>query len=135
MTKLISILIILLVVFLGYRLYVYWEKVDSEQDLREKDAAAHVITRGDQLPGLPWELDQSLRAAQEKGPEGMRQWIATYGSRVEDPRLAWIQLDYCMMIARSSPNDARQIFARVADRIPTNSPVFPRVQQLTSAFK
>jgi hypothetical protein len=135
MTKLISILIILLVVFLGYRLYVYWEKVDSDQDLRDQAAAARVVKRGDQLPGLPWELDQSLRAAQEQGPAAMRQWIATFGSRVEDPRLAWIQLDFCMMIARSSPNDARQIFARVADRIPTNSPVFPRVQQLAGTFK
>jgi hypothetical protein len=135
MTKLISVLIIVLVVFLGYRLYVYWEKVESDQDLHEQQAAAKVIKRGDQLPGMPWELDQSLRAAQEKGPEAMRQWIATYGSRVEDPRLAWIQLDYCMMIARSSPNDARQIYARVADRVPTNSPVYPRLQQLSSTFK
>ena len=135
MTKLISVLIILLVVFLGYRFYVYWEKVDSEQDIREKEAAARMITRGDQLAGLPWELDPSLRAAQEKGPEAMRLWIANYGSRVEDPRLAWIQLDYCMMIARSSPNDARQIFARVADRVPTNSPVYPRIQRLADTFK
>lgn len=135
MTKLMSLLLVVLAIFLGYRLYVYWEKVDSDQDVREQQAAAGRIVRGDQLPGLPWQLEQSLQTAQQQGADALGRWLNANAGQVEDPRLAWIQLDYCEILARQRPNDARQLYATVRDRVATNSPVYPRVLRLERTFR
>jgi len=133
MTKLMTVLIVVLAIFLGYRVYVYWEKVDSEGDLRE--LAAKKVVTGNQLPGLPWELEASLQTAQQRGEKGLKEWLARNGTRIEDPRRAWIQLDYCVLLSRGSPNEARTLFAEVWDRTPTNSPVVPRLRQLEGTFR
>lgn len=134
MTKLISILIVLVVIFVGYRLYVYWEKVESERDIQEERARKHPFDPKN-LPGMPWTLEQSWEQASKAGVSAMSNWFALYGSRVEDPRLAWIQLDYCLKLALVNPRDARELFALVKDRTPTNSPVYPRIKQLENTFQ
>ena len=47
----------------------------------------------------------------------MRNWLKTYGQSVEDPRKAWIELDYCVAVAREDPAEARRVFAAVKERI------------------
>ncbi len=133
MTKLMTVFIIVLAIFLGYRLFVYWEKVDSEGDIREQKTKR--VVKGEQLPGMPWELDDSLQKATQRGDKALGEWLARNRPRIEDPRLAWIQLDYCVLLSRSSPNEARAIFAEVWDRTPTNSPVYPRLRQLEGTFR
>jgi len=134
MTKLISIVIILAVIFVGYRLYVYWEKVAQEKDLQEEQARKQKADSRS-LSGMPGQLEASWDQACKGGANGMSNWLSAYGGQVEDPRLAWIQLDYCEKLAWRNPNEAKRVFAAVSDRTTTNSPVYPRIKQLENTFK
>ena len=134
MTKMISIFIVVLVLFGGWHLFLYWEKVKNQEETAKKDAAAAVVL-GDQLQGMPPGLDQSLVAAQRGGATGLRNWLKAYGAKVQDPRKAWIELDLCVAIRRDSPAEAREIFARVKKRVAPPSPVFPRMKDLERAFQ
>jgi len=134
MTKLITVFLIVLAVFVGYRVYVYWEKVDSEQDLRQAEEAKRRFVDPNALPGLPWELADSLNQAKSDGA-AMRRWLKANQGRVQDPRLSWIQLDFVELIGRDSPNEAREVFNSVKPRIATNSPVYPRILKLEKTFQ
>jgi hypothetical protein len=134
MTKLIAALIIAVVLYGGWQLFFYWERLQNEQENQKKEVAAEA-TRGDQLPGLPFELDQSLKTAQGLGANGLRNWLKAYGDKVQDPRKAWIQLDYCQMVSAEDPSDARRVFSEVKQRTPHTSPVWPRIQRLEKTFE
>jgi hypothetical protein len=88
------------------------------------------------MPGQnPTQLEATLRAAQSQGAEGLKNWLKTYGRAVQDPRKAWIELDYCTMISREDPNEAKRIFAEVKNRTPPSSPVWPRIQKLEKTYE
>ena len=134
MTKLIAVLIIVAVLYGGWQLFLYWEKVKNEEETKQKqDAAAMVM--GDQLPGMPYQLEPSLQAARKQGAAGLRTWLKTYGQSVEDPRKAWIELDYCVAVAREDPAEAKRVFASVKERIGPASPVWPRMKQLEKTYE
>ena len=134
MTKLIGALIIIAVLYGGWELFLYWEKVKNEEDTKQKqDAAAMVM--GDQLPGLSPKLEPTLQAARKQGAAGLKNWLKTYGQSVEDPRKAWIELDYCVAVAREDPAEARRVFAAVKERIGPASPVWPRMKQLEKTYE
>jgi hypothetical protein len=135
MTKLIAILIIVAALFGGWQLFLYWDKVNHEEEVAKKQAAVGTFTSGEQAPGLPQQYEQSLRAAQTQGATGLRNWLKAYGTLVQDPRKAWIELDYCVLIARSDPAEARRIFAAVKQRIPSSSPLWPRIKQLEKTYE
>jgi hypothetical protein len=132
-TKLIAALAIVLVLFGGWNLFLYWDKINHEKDLQEKAEREKQITE-DSLPGLPWQLGQSLLEARQKGGEGLRQWLKDFGNKVQDPRKAWIELDYCLMIARTDLGEARRVYAEVKARTPPTSPVYGRVTQLAKTY-
>jgi hypothetical protein len=134
MTKLIAALIILAALFGGWELFFYWEKIKNEEDVQKKQAAATVVTE-DQLTGLPRQFEPSLKAAEAQGAVGLRNWLKTYGRVVEDPRKAWIQLDYCLLISRDDPSEAKQVFAEVKRRTTEASPVWPRIKKLEKAYE
>ena len=133
-TKLIGALIIAVVLFGAYELVQYYATFENDKAAKAAAAAAKVVV-GDQLPGLPYELQQSLATAQQAGPKAFANWLAAYGRSVQDPRLAWIQLDYCVAISRENPAEAKKIFAIVKDRTPSSSPVYPRIQELAKSFE
>jgi hypothetical protein len=134
MTKLIAVLIIVAACWGVWELFLYWEKVKNEEETKQKqDASALVV--GDSLPGLPYQLEQSLRDAKAKGAPGLRAWLKAHGQSVEDPRKAWIELDYCVAVAREDPAEARQVFASVKERIGSASPVYPRLKQLEKTYE
>jgi hypothetical protein len=54
---------------------------------------------------------------------------------IQDPRKAWIELDYCVVLARENPKEARRIFDQVKQRIRPDSPVYPRIKQLEPTFE
>src|SRR5256885_492161 len=114
MTKLIAVLIIVAVVYGGWNLFLYWEKVKNEKETAQKQQASEVVDPA-RLSGLPYQLEQSLQAAQKQGPAGLRAWLKTYGSSVHDPRKAWIELDYCLMVVRDDPGEARRVFKSVKE--------------------
>jgi hypothetical protein len=133
-TKLIGGVILALVLFGGWGLYKYWETFENKKQAEQKEAATKVVVPS-QLPGMPSELQQSLDAAQKAGPVAFGNWLRTYGRSLQDPRKAWIELDYCVMLARIDPSEARRIFAEVKQRTSASSPVWPRIQELQQSYE
>ena len=131
MTKLISLLIVVAVLFVGWRLFVYWDQVKNEEEIRKQAAAFSP----QQLPGMPYQLEQSLATAQTQGAAGLGKWLKAYGSMVQDPRKAWIELDYCALLARDNVAEAKRIFAAVKARTPESSPVWPRIEKESKTYE
>lgn len=134
MTKLIVILVVLLVLFGGYELFLYWDKVQREEEDTKKSAQAAVVTP-EQLSGMPQQLDASLKAAQAQGATSLANWLKKYGGSIQDPRKAWIQLDYCVLVSRQDPAEARRVYAEVKERTSPNSPVWSRIKQLEATYQ
>ena len=134
MTKLIGIFIIVVVLFGAWRLFLYWDKVNHEEENAKKQAAASVINPA-QLPGIPQGLEASLQKAQEQGAAGLRNWLKTYDRYLQDPRKAWIELDYCVLVAQKDPAEAKRVFKNVKDRTPASSPVYPRIKSLEKTYE
>jgi hypothetical protein len=131
MTKLISILVILVVGFIGYHLFEYWQSVNKEEDIKKP---ANQMVSEDQLPGMPYQLQQSYQKAKEKTAT-LREWLKTYGATVQDPRKAAIQLDFCMMVAREDVSEAKRVFAEVKQRTSKTSPIWPRIEQMQKTYE
>ena len=137
MTKVIAAVLILLVLWAGWELFFYWERVKNEQETQKKQAAAALVV-GDNLPGMPQYsqgMESSLRKAQAQGAAGLREWLKAYGKNVQDPRKAWIELDYCMLLSEKDPSEAKRVFAEVKARTPQSSPVWPRIKQLEKTYE
>jgi hypothetical protein len=134
MTRLIGVLIIVLLVYGGYRFYRYYQTASTQDQARQKEAAAAEV-QPEALPGLPYDLEPSLKAAQQQGAAALRKWLQAYAARVQDPRLAWIELDFCEAVFRDNPSEARRVFAAVKNRTPPTSPVWPRIQQVAKSYE
>jgi hypothetical protein len=134
MTKVISVLIIAAVLYGGWELFFYWERVKNQEENQKKQQASEAVL-GDQLQGMPYQLEPSLKAAQARGPSGMKNWLKAYGTNIQDPRKAWIELDYCVLVSREDPSEARRVFADVKKRTEPSSPVWPRVQRLQKTYE
>ena len=133
-TKLISALVIALVIFGGWGLFKYWETFENNKQAEIKAAAARNVTP-EQLPGMPYELQASLDAAEKQGPAALQNWLRNYSRLLQDPRKAWIELDYCVMVSRNDPSEARRIFEAVKERTTPASPVWPRIQDLQKTYE
>ena len=134
MTKLIAILIIALLLFGAYELVLYYDKIQNEKEGEQKQAVAARLV-GDSLPGMPYQLEASLRNAEQNGAAGLANWLKTYGSRTDDPRKAWIELDYCVLLARDNPAEAKRIFGEVKQRTAPTSPLWPRIRDLAKTYE
>lgn len=134
MTKLIAALIIVVVLYGGWQLFFYWERVKNEEETEKKKTVAEAVL-GDQLPGMPYQLDANLRAAQNQGATGLRSFLKAHGDKIQDPRKAWIELDYCVAVSREDPSEARRVFADVKKRTQTTSPVWPRIKRLEKTYE
>ena len=133
MTKLISALIIVVVIYCGWQLFQYWEKVANEEAIKKREAAAQLNPAA--LPGMTYQLEQSYQTAQQQGVTAMRNWLKTHDKDLQDPRKAWLELDFCVAITRDDPTEARRIFKAVKDRTPPNSPIQPRLKQLEGSYQ
>jgi hypothetical protein len=129
----IGILILAVLGFGGFKLWEYWDA--TEQNKTKPDPTANVQPQT--LQGLPQPLEQPLQEAQAKGPEAFREFIDNIKKSplVKDPRLAWIELDYVVMVAGKDPAEARKVFRKVKERTPTDSPVYARVKSLEKTFE
>jgi hypothetical protein len=135
MTKALITIAIIAIVGLGaWQIFEYWQKVQDEKATQEKEAAASVVNE-DSLQGLPSGWETSLHAAEQGGASALGNWLKTYGNGVQDPRKAWIQLNYVVMITRDSPGEAKRIFADVKGRTQPNSPVWPRIQAMEKTYE
>lgn len=133
-----TILIIALVAFLGIQGYKRVTQSREDYALKESGqapAAPTDVVNPRSLNGLPSELEPELDKAMAAGPVVFKQWLTAWQPRIADPRLAWIQLDYCEKIAFSNPPEARALFKQIKARVPVNSPVFPRIRKLEQTLE
>ena len=136
MKVLIGVMIALIIGIGGFKLFEHWEAVKERRVLDEK-AAQGADINPDQLPGLPWQLVQKLRDAEKAGPGSVKNFIE-YCKRVpdvKDPRLAWIELDYVVMITSTDPIEAKKIFHAVKKRTPEDSPIQPRLKAMAKNYE
>ena len=131
----ISILIIIAVCVGAFKLWEYWDKVSQEKEQTEKIADGSDIKEY-QLPGMPYELDQRYTAAKQKGAAGIKDFLEAYrkAPKFEDPRKAWVELDYALLITGSDPLEAKRIFLDVKQRTPTNSLIYPRIRAMSKTY-
>jgi len=135
MTKLITILIVVAALWGGWQLFLYWDKVKQEDEVAAKKKAQSEVVSGEQLSGMPYGLESSYQAAKNQGATAMRNWMKLNGRSVQDPRKAWIELDYCVAVAREDPSEAKRAFASVKTRTAQTSPVWPRIKQLEKTYE
>ncbi len=135
MTKLIGILIIAVVIWGGYELFEVWNHYDKDKDVKAAAAeeASHFTPQ--QLAGMPNGLEQTYAMAQKGGATGVRNWLKAYGAKLEDPRKAWIELDYVVLVAREDPIEAKKVFADVKARTPETSKVYKRIKELQKTYE
>ena len=69
--------------------------------------------------------------------EELGDWLekAKRSPQIKDPRLAWIELDYVLKVSASNPAEAKRVFIEVKQRIPTDSPVYPRIKSLEKNYE
>ena len=134
MTKLIAAFIIIIVLYGGWHLFLSWVHIRDEGETKHKQEAAAMVV-GESLSGIPDNLVASLQAARKSGPNAMKTWLKNYGRLVQDPRKAWIELDYCVMVSREDLTEARRVFAEVKARTPPTSPVWTRVKELEKTYE
>ena len=117
-----------------WEIYTYWE--DVQQAKHEKVKAIEAQAEADrQLPGMPQTLEGPLEASRRQGATGLRQFLIRYGHTINDPRLASIELDFVVLVARENPVEAKTVFTRVEQRIDATSPVRKRIEQLEKTYK
>lgn len=130
MKALITIALILGIYLFGKSIF------DQYKVKQQKEEAAAKAANGppDGLEGMPANFAPSLQAAQAQGAPALRQWLERYGSRIQDPKLAAIQLDYVVLVSRSNPQEAKRIFQAVKQRIQKGSPLYDRVKRLDETY-
>ena len=135
MKTLIAILVVLGVVFVGWKLLDYWDAVDQQREAKEKAANAPIYPTS--LAGVPSDLEGPLQEAYKKGAPGLKDWLerAKRSPQIKDPRLAYVQLDYVMLITKNDPMEAKRVFAEVKDRLSPMSPVYPLMKKLEKTFE
>jgi len=134
--KLVIALVVVIAVLAGaYKIWEYWDKVSHDQDIKEQEAAQALNINPDQLQGMPEDLRKSYDYVKGNGPVALGQWLKRVGSQLDDPRRAWIELDYVVGIAQQDPQEAKRVFADVKGRIKENSPVYRRVKALEKTYE
>lgn len=134
MTKAIWVLIVLVVCYGGYLLFQEWDKARLEHDGKRKVEAAAAVS-GESLPGMPYQLDTTLRSARDNGPAAFQSWFSTNEKLLSDPRKAWIELELCVALSRENPSEAKKIFNRVKTRVAPSSPVWPKMKEMEKTFE
>ena len=135
MKLLITILVILGVVVGAYKLFDYWDQTSQDQEVNKRleDGSDIVET---ELPGMPYTIEYKYGQMKAKGVSGLKEFLDAYGKapKFQDPRKAWVELDYVVMIAGSDPVQAKKIFADVKGRIRTNAPIYRRIRKMSATF-
>jgi hypothetical protein len=136
MRVLIGILLVLVLGFGIYKVWEHWNEVKDQRVLEEK-AASGADIQPDRLPGLPYQLESRLREAQQGGPAALKRFIDAYKRHpeVKDPRLAWIELDYVVLVSSTDPVEAKKMFREVKQRTPPDSPIYPRIKALEKTYE
>jgi predicted negative regulator of RcsB-dependent stress response len=145
MTKaFISIIIIGVLAFGGWKIWQYTQTFNtpgasaSADQTRQEEAAVNAVDPT-QLAGMPQAWEDSYQKANDAAKNGdlsaLRSWLKMYGQQIDDPRRAWIELDYMVMISKDNPQEAKKIYESVKERTPQDSPVYPRIKLLEKTYE
>lgn len=136
MKVVISIIVIILVGVGAFKLWEYWDRVNLEKEQNQRASDGSDIKEYS-LPGMPYELEQRYTQAKQKGASGIKDFLDAYGKapKFVDPRKAWVELDYALLITGSDPVDAKRIFLDVKQRVPTNSIIYPRIRAMAKTYE
>ena len=132
MKGLIAVLIVVGVIFGGWKLWDYWDTVSQQ-----KEAAEKVVEVSEaQMGQMTMELEKSLEEARKKGPSAMRDWLKRFekSPKIPEDRLAWIKLDYVLIVSQTDPKEAKRVFAEVKEKTPSTSKAYPRIQKLEKTY-
>jgi hypothetical protein len=136
MKALIAIFIALVGVYLFMELVGFYRRTAGPEGSQPSTSSSEVHTpTGDTLPGLPPFLETSLAQAQQQGAEELGKWLKAWSKQVQDPRLAWIELDYVVLLNLKDHKAARERFQQIKARTPPGTPVYDRIQKLDSAYQ
>lgn len=123
----------------GYQLWEYWGKFSNVNGSSSSSSApastAAAPDDSTSLPGMSPKLEPMLANARNRGAQGLHDFLLTYGKTISDPRLASIQLDYVVLVAKNDPTEARKVFSQIKTRTSPTSPVYPRVQLLEKTYE
>src|ERR1044071_1451928 len=86
-TKLIAVVIIVGVLYGGWNLFLYWDKVKSEKESVRREAAAAVVS-GESLQGMPYGLEQSFQTAKSPAKPGSNWTIVCWSLVMTLPKPA-----------------------------------------------
>ena len=135
MKALIAIVAVVVVCFGAYKIWEYWDQTDQERAAKQHPTSESLDPT--RLPGLDPKYEALLQQARREGAASLKRWLEAYKSSgvAKDPRLAWIELDYVVMISTENPIEAKKVFARVKSRTPADSPVYPRMKALEKTYE
>ena len=133
-----NVIVILLIVGAAFGAWRYYKNSESAAPAAAETSSSPAGTTAflieEQLPRMHPDLEVSLTAARQRGAYGLKQWLAAYGGKVRDPRLAWIQLDYVILVSQSDLGEARRVFDLVKKRVPETSVIYPRIKKMEPSY-
>jgi hypothetical protein len=134
-SKIIGTFLVVVVIWLGWLAYDYWTSKEALEG-KPKSKAVRTVTLED-LGQLPERLEQELAEAQKEGASGLKRFLTKYQKApvLKDPRKAWIQLDYVVMVSLTDPGEARRVFREVKNRVGPDSPVYERVKKMQPTYQ
>ena len=102
--------LITIVLILG----LYWVGRSISNQYKAKQAKENPVQAAPaaQLEGMPSQLEASLQAAESKGAPILKAWLQHNRKYIRDPRLAEIELNYVVLVSRTNPQEAKQVFQR-----------------------
>lgn len=132
--KVLMVILLVLVAALGISQVVkVYQRSEAASSGRDKPVAAPQSIA--EMYPLPPALEASLQAARAGGAQGMREWIGAHGGAVQDPRRADVELDFARLLVPGDPAGARRLYQSVKARTPPDSPVAPKVKELSRLFE
>jgi len=132
MKVLLSILIVVGLLFVGWKTWVYWEEVQKEG---KKEETKPEILDSRYLQGMPYKLETELSDSKKEGAEGLKRFLDRWSPSIQDPRLGALELDYVVAISATDPIEAKRLFSKVKERIPPDSPLYPRIKALQNTYE
>ena len=137
MNKLIAILLIAGACWAAWTLRNFYleKEAESSHQIYDDPDAQPAGFNPKQLPGLHYTLEMPLETATRGGAASLKKFLDQYRGAIQDPRRAWIELDYVTLVGLRDPAQARAIFAEVKQRTPTNSLIYFRVAKLAKLYE
>jgi hypothetical protein len=132
MRHFLTVVLVAALVWLGWKFSHYFKAKIGDDNAPRENANAPAPGK---MRGLPASLEPSLAEAKRGGPEGLRQWLRQHANDVQDPRLTDIELDYVVLVGRSTPAEARRVLDDIKGRIAKTSPAYKRFEQLDKAYQ